>query len=187
MCEFCEIFEHIIDFYLFYDNIINALIINALIICYGGLVLNIKKENIFHNIICSFIKIDSKHRKAIEEQASKFGIHRSQHRMLMYLSNQNNDITQKEISQSLEISPAAVTATLKKLENAELIYRESIKEDNRSNRIIISDKGRKIVEQSRKSFMNIDILTFAGLSSDELSKLKELLDKIENNLNERNY
>ena len=30
--------------------------------------------------------------------------------------------------------------------------------------------------------MKIDILTFAGLSSDELSKLKELLDKIENKL-----
>lgn len=142
-------------------------------------------NNVLHTIVSKLINIDRKHRKAIEEQANRFGIHRSQHRMLMYISSQEDNISQKKISDDLEISPSAVAVTLKKLEISGLIFRKTTDNDNRTNNIFLSNKGKEIVERSKKAFENVDKMTFSNFTQDDIDQLIILLDKIEYNLNER--
>ena len=57
-------------------------------------------------------------------------------------------------------------------------------EDNRCNQICITDKGRKVVEDSVKIFRRIECRMFEGFSENDMKVLGELLDRIYGNLNQ---
>lgn len=143
-----------------------------------------ERNSFIHDLVFSLIKIDRKHKKSIEESVARFNIHRSQHRMLLYLSSKGSSICQKRISDDLEISPAAVAKTLKKLEAMKLINRETSFDDNRYNEIAITEKGMDIVNKSRIAFSEVDKYMFSNFTDDELKTLKSLLAKADDNLNE---
>ena len=63
--------------------------------------------------IHSFISANIMHRRVIEQWANDAGVHRSQHRMLMYLTKCPNMPSQKALADHFDISPAAVTQTVK--------------------------------------------------------------------------
>ena len=88
------------------------------------------------------IRVMRRHHACVERRIGDLGIHHGQHRMLMQLAKRQEDIpSQKELAEIMGISPAAVTATLKKLEREEYISRSMTDEDNRKNEIRITEKG----------------------------------------------
>ena len=50
--------------------------------------------------------------------------------------------------------------------------------DARENKIIITDKGKEMVKQSRDMFFDIDKSLFDGISDEDIEKLNEYLDTI---------
>ena len=129
------------------------------------------------NSMHKFMRISKLHRAAFEKRVSALGIHHSQHHLLMHLSRCNELPTQKEIAEHLKISPAAVTVSLKKLEKAGLVEKGA-SFDARENKIIITDKGKEMVKQSRDMFFDIDKSLFDGISDEDIEKLNEYLDTI---------
>ena len=84
------------------------------------------------------IRVMRRHHACVERRIGDLSIHHGQHRMLMKLACRQGDIpSQKELAEIMGISPAAVTATLKKLEREEYISRSMTDEDNRKNEIRI--------------------------------------------------
>ena len=80
------------------------------------------------------IRVMRRHHACVERRIGDLSIHHGQHRMLMKLACRQGDIpSQKELAEIMGISPAAVTATLKKLEREEYIARSMTDEDNRRN------------------------------------------------------
>ena len=69
-------------------------------------------------VMKNFILTDRMHRRLFENRTAVMGVHRSQHRILMYLAKRNEAPAQKEIAEQFDVSPAAVAVTLKKLEDA---------------------------------------------------------------------
>ena len=134
--------------------------------------------------IQAFIKADITHRRAIEQWATDAGMHRSQHRMLMYLTRCEGTPSQKDLAKHFDISPAAVTVTLKKLESDGYIERGKCREcsDSRINEIKITERGREAAMQSRKYFQHVDGEAFKGFSSEELDALTSLLERMQENL-----
>jgi DNA-binding MarR family transcriptional regulator len=132
------------------------------------------------------MRINRLHRAAIEKRMSATGIHRSQHMILMYLNRCDSSVSQKEIAAHFDISPAAVTVSLKKLEAGGYIRRSCSENDNRFNEIEMTKKGKDVVNFSHDIFESIDNLAFEGIKADEMHTLAELLDKILGNLND-NY
>ncbi len=126
--------------------------------------------------------INRLHRCTVESRVNQTGLPRSQHMMLMHLNRCDFKVSQKELAEHFEISPAAVAVTLKKLEIDGYIEKAASKDDNRFNEITITPKGRSIVEFSHKVFSEIDEKTFEGISNEERLKLLEILDKVETNL-----
>ena len=126
--------------------------------------------------------INRLHRCTVDSKVGKTGLPRSQHIMLMHLNRCDFKVSQKELAEHFEISPAAVAVTLKKLESDGYIEKAASKDDNRFNEIAITEKGRSVVEFSHKVFSEIDEKTFEGVSQEERIKLLEILDKIEANL-----
>ena len=63
------------------------------------------------------------HHSEIERRIASLGIHHSQNRMLLRLSCGDGTNSQRELADAMNISPAAVTATLKALEREGYITR----------------------------------------------------------------
>ncbi|MBO5912578.1 MAG: MarR family transcriptional regulator [Clostridia bacterium] len=125
---------------------------------------------------------DRLHRKLFEKHAVEaFGIHRSQHMMLMYISR-NENASQRQIAEAFNVSAAAVAVTLKKLESVGFINRISSKDDSRRNHISISSKGMDVIERTKHIFGAIDRLMFKDFSDEEIEQLRALTQRMCDNL-----
>ncbi len=141
-------------------------------------------EALIQRTVFTFIATDKMHRRAIDRWATDAGMHRSQHRMLMYLSCCEKIPSQKDLATHFDISPAAVAGTLKKLEADGYIERGKCTEhsDSRFNEIKITDLGRDATMQSCKYFHHIDNEALRGFSDDELKAFTEFLLRMQENL-----
>lgn len=139
-----------------------------------------KVQTTIHSFICANIT----HRRAIERWANDAGMHRSQHRMLMYLSKCDVTPSQKDLAKHFDISPAAVAVTLKKLEADGYIERGKCSEraDSRFNEIKITELGRQATVQSRKYFYHVDNEALKDFSDAELDLFISLLERMQENL-----
>lgn len=131
-----------------------------------------------HHMFYKMIQVDRFHRGVFERMHSAFGIHRSQHRLLMYISRVDSCPSQKDIAEHFDISPAAVAVSLKKLEESGYISRESMKSDSRFNSITLTDKGRNVVEKSMDFFSESDKAMFDGFTEDDYVNLDRCLEKM---------
>ena len=136
-------------------------------------------KKVMHQIICAAIK----HRKLMDFYLARTGIYSSQHHILMELSR-NQFASQKEIADRMNVSSATIAVSLKKLEKGGYISKEMDDTDNRLNQITLTDKGKKVVEQSKQIFQTLNYKVFDDFEHKELEDLSELLHKLNNKLNE---
>lgn len=143
------------------------------------------EHNELHSLIHLFICTDRMHKSCVDKAISELGIHRNQHIILMHLARSGDLPSQKELAEHLRVSPAAVAVALQKLENEGYICRTPDEKDSRYKKIVITDKGKETVEQSRRIFYEIDSAMCGELSREELSNMKIYLEKMHNGL--KNY
>ena len=135
------------------------------------------------NAVRILIRVMRRHHACVERRIGDLGIHHGQHRMLMQLARHEGDVpSQKELAETMGISPAAVTATLKKLEREGYITRSMTDEDNRKNEIRITGQGLAKVTESRAVFEATDKELFAGFSPEELAIFISYLERLDRNL-----
>lgn len=128
-----------------------------------------------------FMKCNRLHRALVESSVKELELHRSQHSMLLAINFADN-ISQKELSKKMEISPAAVTVTLKRLEAQGYIQRQQREDDTRMNSIYVTDKGREIIERTGEIFDAADQRAFKDFSVKELDQFIGYLQRISYNL-----
>ena len=163
------------------------LIVNALTIFFlqkGDLLVeNVGKNSISSQaVLKKMICIAKTHRVLIEERVKSVGLHKSLHMMLMYLSRCESTPSQKDLAAEFHISPAAVAATLKKLEADGYIEKTLSEGDKRSKEISITEKGREMVRRSHDIFHSVDEEMLCGIEESELCEMYALLEKITDNL-----
>ncbi len=127
------------------------------------------------------IRTDRMHKSLIDSRAREIGIHRTQHRILMLLARCDKLPSQKELADHLDVTPAAVTGALKKIERDGYVER-TLGHDNRYMELRITDKGRALVEHTRRLFSEADVSIFEGFSDDELDGYIASLEKLEVNI-----
>ena len=137
-----------------------------------------------HYTFYKMIQIDRLHRGIFEKMNAAIGIHRSQHRLLMYVARKDGCPSQKEIAEHFDISPAAVAVSLKKLEDHGFITRENHEQDNRFNIITLTARGKKIVEKSEAFFAESDFSMFKDFTEDDYENLTCCLEKMMSGLKE---
>ncbi len=140
-----------------------------------------KRTEHLNEAIRLHLKNTRHHRCVIARSATKFDIPHAQHRMLMRLSKEEN-LSQRQLADIFEISPAAIAVALKKLEGGGYIKRRSSEGDSRVNEIELTEKGRQVVKATRSTFSEIDSAMFDGFSCEELESYNTLMRKIEANL-----
>jgi len=96
--------------------------------------------------------------------------------------SRNREASQADIARSMNVSAASVAVSLKNLEKGGYITRTVDEGDNRLNQITITEKGHRVVEQSKRIFASADSKIFEGFSEEEKKTLNLLLQKLDANL-----
>lgn len=127
------------------------------------------------------IKTDRLHKALIDSRVKEIGIHRTQHRILMHLARDGMLPSQKELADRLDITPAAVTGALKKIEQDGYVER-TLGHDTRYNELKITEKGRDLVNRTRQLFSAADMAMFDGFTNEELDIYISCLEKLQANI-----
>ncbi len=146
--------------------------------------MNPKFKDDMHLASVLFRRIDRLHNRIFEKKVvTALGLHRSQHMLLMCLS-ENNGASQKELANRLKISTAAVAVTLNKLQKSGFIVRNESAHDGRQNSIVLTEKAKQIIDKTHTIFTEIDSVMVSGLSQAELEIfaycLKNMYANLEN-------
>ena len=91
-----------------------------------------------HCLIEKYIRVARLHRSMMERRLDGTGVYRSQHQILMFVSD-NPNVSQKELARMYGVSGATIAVSLKKLERGGYIRRLVDQEDNRCNQICITE------------------------------------------------
>ncbi len=142
-------------------------------------------EQMQMNLIGKMILITKEHRTAVNRYVEKNDLQKSQHRLLLVLSHlieESSNVSQRDLAESLNVTPAAVAVTLKKLEKGGIVSKTTSETDNRYNELSITEKGRQIVKDSKKAFRSTDMQIFKDFTTEEMEQLLSFLGRMEANL-----
>ena len=142
---------------------------------------NITEEK-YRVIMGKLMSIMRDHKSVVDWFVNETNLHKSQHRLLMNLARLGNNVSQRDLAETLNSTPAAVAVTLKKLEKNGLVGRKMAEKDNRYNEVVLTEKGKKIVKESYKVFKYADEKMFDGFSMEELDAFEGYLNRIKDNL-----
>ena len=96
--------------------------------------------------------------------------------------NRDKKVTQKDISEALHIKHPTTIGLLKRLEEKEMLT-VIVDPDNRKFRnIVLTPKGEKYVKKNKERKRNTDSTLTEGMTEEEIAKLRELLDKVIDNM-----
>ena len=90
--------------------------------------------------------------------------------------------TQRELAQLLNVSPAAVTTSLKSLERKGYILREPGDGDARCNRVELTAKGQRAVEDCLACLRRVSRRMYAGLTAEERAMMRGFYLRVLDNL-----
>ncbi len=138
---------------------------------------NMSREKI-HECVHTFMSTDRQRRRCFERKVKEFGMHHTQHRVLMHIARCDGAVNQKQIAERFDVTPAAIVGIIKKLEGNGYISRQTLESDNRYNQVTITEKGKEIVDNTRFVFEKLDKQTFKYFDNDDIEKFIELLNKM---------
>ena len=122
--------------------------------------------------------------RCADQMMDEVGLFRGQGMLLKYLARFDG-LTHSEIAEKLEISPAAVTKVIKRLEEQKYLKRQSDPKDERISRIYMQPEGFQTIEKIHDNFQQLDEATFEGFSDEELEQLRGYFQRIQENLQAR--
>ncbi len=135
----------------------------------------------YFEIIDRMNKLNIIHRMNIQTEAYKNGLYLGQLPILEYI-RKNNKCTQRELANFLKISPPSIATSVKRMQKAGLIEKETDETDQRYSRLSITKKGIEISEKCRTQYDQIDAQLFAGFSEKECETLYDFFGRMIKNI-----
>jgi DNA-binding MarR family transcriptional regulator len=105
------------------------------------------------------------------------GLHHAQGLALFQLW-QEEGISQSALAQALHITPPTATNTLKRMERDGWIKRRREESDQRVVRVYLTEKSRRLRQEARASFRELDGEMTSMLTEQEYETLREALLKV---------
>ena len=97
--------------------------------------------------------------------------------ILMLIAN-NENVTQKQLSQALAVSAPNITILLDRLAERELITRVRSETDRRSQHVLLTRKGATLARKAHEVSLTMEQEVLKQLSDAERAMLIELLQKV---------
>ena len=129
-----------------------------------GAILQWKMRNISHGRM-----------HVVTDMLSRYGLHYTHPRILGTIRYRDG-ATQKELADEMNTSPAAMSASIKRLQKAGLVEKISDAADSRINKIKLTEKGLRIHDDTFDKTLAIDRQMLDGFSEKETEELFAYLD-----------
>ncbi len=146
------------------------------------------KKNTASNPIQTLRKFTCLRHQAMVETFSDFPLQDpAQYNLLIEIERLSEGGTrpnQRDLAREIHRSPATVAASLKVLERRGLIRRNQDPEDQRANRVELTDAGFDMADRCRKAMTVLEQQVIRGFTSEELDQFTHLLNKMSDNLRE---
>ena len=126
------------------------------------------------------------HMQNIAGVTENFGLYPGQTRILNTIAEMDGS-TQKELAEQLNISPASMAVSIKRMQKTGIVEKAADAQDLRNNRIFITEKGRRIQTESLPEFIAFDNQLLKGFGQEEISRLDGYLARIQANLKEAKH
>lgn len=123
-------------------------------------------------------------RKMDKEMNENYNLTKTQSLVLSYI-NSNKGIYQKDIEKRFSIRRSTATEILNLMEKRNLIKRIPSKIDKRLNNIEITEEGLKLEKIGKEKIKELEKHMTKSLTKEEKKELIRLLEKVEQNLLER--
>ena len=117
----------------------------------------------------------------MQAQLAEVGIYRGQP-PIMGLLYQHDGMSQKEMASALNLSPATMTVTLKRMEKAGLVRREIDEHDQRILRVHLSEQGRQMWLAGADQIRCVTEELMEGFTPEEEQQMHEYLSRIAINM-----
>jgi DNA-binding MarR family transcriptional regulator len=141
-----------------------------------------------HEALLSTYYTASNLRKKAGQFLQPFGLTDVQFNLMMLLKHQSRHgegLTQAQISSMMLVNRANITALVDRMERAGLVTRTSCPSDRRSNIIILTSSGRKLLEKIEPLYAKEVKRIMAVLVEEEQKGLIGMLEKVRANINKR--
>lgn len=126
------------------------------------------------------------HMNTVQAELNSRGLSDVGSPMILFILDHHGDrgeiASQRELAQALRVSPATIANSLKSLERLGYVEKRPDEQDNRRNRVIITEKGKAAVQQCFQVFCEIDRRMMEGLTEQEQDDLNRLHHKMLENL-----
>ena len=117
----------------------------------------------------------------MQAQLAEVGIYRGQP-PIMGLLYQHDGMSQKEMASALNLSPATMTVTRKRMEKAGLVCREMDEHDQRILRVHLSEQGKQMWLKSADQIRCVTEELLEGFTPEEERQMREYLFRIARNM-----
>lgn len=92
--------------------------------------------------------------------------------------------SQLELAQSTHLKPPTISVTLQKMEADGLVVRYIDRDDMRTTRVYLTEKGRDFNRRVQSVIKAVDEIATSGMTEEETETLYKILSKIRQNLTE---
>lgn len=105
---------------------------------------------------------------------------------ILMLVDKNPHASQKELADSMKLTQGAVSGSIKRLIQLNMLEQVPLESDMRYNRLIVTENGKKIVDNYKEHVHRRYDAMFLGFDDNELKKFNIYLSKINKNLDQMN-
>lgn len=102
--------------------------------------------------------------------------------ILMFLANNPEYYTAKDVSKFRAIKPNIVSFNVEKLVNEGYLERQPIPGNRRSIKLVCTEKAAPVITQGRKTIADFISSLTSGMSEDDMVRFSKYLDLIEENI-----
>lgn len=117
----------------------------------------------------------------IRNASSINGLYKGQLPILEFVQ-EHNGCTQRDISQTLQVSPPSIATSIKRLQKAGMLLKVTDEKDQRYSRITVTEKGITTMQACREAFDKVDALMLKGFSKEECDMLEDFAKRMIDNL-----
>ncbi len=90
-------------------------------------------------------------------------------------------LTQVELANKMCVSPATISAMLKRMERDEVIERRRSEADQRVTHVYLTEKGRNQAEIVNQIFKELNVKCFGNFTKEELEQTRAIFSKLISN------
>ena len=136
--------------------------------------------------LLSIIKTSSMVMRLSDRFFSQFGTTDIQFNILMILKNSSREgLSQQELSERLVVTKSNVVGLIDRMEKQDLVKRNPHPTDRRFNQVVITSKGKKLLEKVEEHYYQEVNSIMTGLATSEKKSLIDASAKVRECLKEK--